>query len=139
MFLLSNLYDICKFPLCSSCYVVLIGAVPLCYSIFIKYFIQSQCNINIWSIIHSFGYMFCFHQTILRPIFIIWMYIQYVCILWDPKFFTLIKAKIIPVFNNFNSRLMYFFFKSLTECIFKNIYKNSYQCIGTFIVKLMST
>jgi len=105
---------------------------------FIKYFIQSQHNFNIQSTIHSFGYMFRFHHTILMPVFIIWRYIRCVRVLWDLVLFTLIKAKIIPVFNNFYSKLMYFF-KLLIQCTFKNICKNSYQFLGTFIVKLKST
>jgi len=56
---------------------VLVGAIPLCYSIFIQYFIQSLHNINISSIIHSFGNMFRFHYTIIRPAFIIRRYIQW--------------------------------------------------------------
>ena len=40
-----------------------------------KVFIQSQ-HINIQSTVHSFGYMFRFYQTILRPIFIIWRYVR---------------------------------------------------------------
>jgi hypothetical protein len=35
-------------------------------------------------------------------------YIQCVHTLWDPILFTLIQAKIIPVFNHFNSKLMSF-------------------------------
>ena len=35
-------------------------------------------------------------------------YIQCVHNLWDPIESTLIKAKITPVFNNFNCNLMYF-------------------------------
>jgi len=65
-----------------------------------------------------------FHQTILRPIFIIWLYIQCVPTLSDPILFTLIKAKLIPIFNNFISKLMYFE-NLLTECFFKNKCKNS--------------
>jgi len=82
-------------------YLVLIVAIPLCYSILIKYFIQSQHTINILSITHTFGYTFRFHQTILRPIFIICRYIQCVGTLWAPILFTLTIAKIIPVFNSF--------------------------------------
>lgn len=87
---------------------VLIEAIPLCYSIFTKYCIQSQHNINIQSIIHSYGYIFRFHQTFFRPILIIRRYIQCVPTLWDPIPFTSIKAKITTVFNNFISKLMYF-------------------------------
>ena len=63
---------------------LLIVAIPLCYKIFLKYFIQSQHNIKIQSIIQRFCYMFLIHQTILRPIFVIWMYIQCLRTLWDP-------------------------------------------------------
>jgi len=72
-----------------------------------KVFFHSQQNINKYSEICSFGYMFRFHQTFLRPIFIIWRYIQCVGALWDTISFKLIKAKIIPVLKNFNSNLMY--------------------------------
>ena len=42
----------------------------------LQYVIQSEHNINIQSITHSFAYMFRFHQTILRPIFIVCRYIN---------------------------------------------------------------
>jgi len=42
---------------------LIVGAFPLCYWIFKKCFIQPQHNVSIWSIIHSFGYMFRFHQN----------------------------------------------------------------------------
>ena len=64
-------------------------------------------------------------------------YIQCVRTLWYPILFTLIKAKIVPVFNNFSFKLMYFE-NVLTELIFKTC-KNSYQRVDTSIVKLTST
>jgi hypothetical protein len=45
-----------------------------------------------------FCYMFRFHPTVLRPIFIIWSYTQYVHILFDPILFTQLKAKITQFF-----------------------------------------
>jgi len=74
------------------------------YRSFITYFIQSQYIVNntqFWLHVSA-------NQTILRPVFIIWKYIQCVRALCDPILFTLIKAKIIPVFNNFNFKLIYF-------------------------------
>jgi hypothetical protein len=86
------------------------------HEVFYSVTIQQQ---YIQSIIHSFGYMFRFHQTILGPIIIIWKYIQCVRTLWDPILFTLIKAEIIPFFNNFSSKLNVFFKKYIDNVFLK--------------------
>jgi len=47
---------------------------------------------DLWITLYIVLAMFRFHQTILRPVFIIRRYIQCVLALWDPVLFTLIKA-----------------------------------------------
>jgi hypothetical protein len=47
------------------------------------------------------------------------------------SWFYLRKTKITPVSNNFNSKFMYFE-NTLRDYIFKNIRKNSYQCVRGF-------